>query len=67
MKCSQCYCAVINLLKVANIYYIHMVVYNSKIKVQRYVNTFFPKLLIVEETSVLGDVCEKRLKCMFAA
>jgi len=67
MKCSQCYCAVINLLEVANMYYIHMTVYNSKIKMQRNVNTHFPKLLIVEETSVLGDVCEKHLKYRFAA
>lgn len=34
---------------------------------QRNVNTHFPKLLIVEETSVLGDVCEKHLKYRFAA
>jgi len=44
-----------------------MTVYNSKIKMQRNVNTHFPKLLIVEETSVLRDVCEKHLKYRFAA
>lgn len=67
MKCSWCYCTAINLLKVANIDYIHMMIYNSKRKVQRNVNTFFPKLLIVEETSVLGDVCEKHLKYRFCS